>query len=275
MELYSKQKAEVQRHWRIRYQEETERRGQPLPDGFVISEPDDGKLEPPNASRVFLRSCCLASVALRGLAATWDASDEQQFLPSLIDWVTKSQLSDAFEPEELQVISTPAGKLDQQRLVDACWRWEGAAVLAASLGRMTLPAHDQVVNTQECGEACGLFAERVELDEIENSISFDPRFGRTEFANQALAVHWRIRQFMQGRQQAIDFPAYARGVQWAEFNLRGIPLIDDDLAIGDKPISIAHPSDVETALSIARERHQAANWLIGWEPVYSEVETPT
>jgi hypothetical protein len=275
MELFSKQKAEVRRHWRMRYQEEMERRGQPLPDGFVISEPDDGKLEPPDARRVFRRSCCLASVALRGLAATWDAADEQQFLPSLIDWVTKSELSDEFEPGELQVVQTPAGNLDQQRLVDACWRWEGAAVLAASLGRMTLPAHDQVVNTQECGEACGLFANSVELDEIENNISFDSRFARTEFANQALTVHWRIRQFMQGAQEAIDFPAYARGVQWAEFNLRGTRLIDDDLAIGDTPISIASPSDMETAMSIARERHQAANWLIGWASVYSEVETPT
>lgn len=275
MKLFSKHKAEVQRYWRMRYQEEMERRGQPLPDGFVLSEPDDGKLAPPDARRVFRRSCCLASVALRGLAATWDASDEQEFLPSLIDWVMKSQLSDEFEPEELQVISTPAGNLDQQRLVDACWRWEGAAVLAASLGRVTLPAHDQVVDTRECGEACGLFAKRVELDEIEDNISFDLRFARMEYANRALTVRWRLRQFLQGRQEAIAFPEYARGVQWAEFDLQGIRLIDDDLAIGDAPISSANPSDVEAVMSIARERHQAANWLIGWESVYSEVETPT
>jgi hypothetical protein len=34
-------------------------------------------------------------------------------------------------------------------------------------------------------------------------------------------------------------------------------------------------NDLRAAMSSASERHIAANWLIGWHPTYSEIETPT
>jgi hypothetical protein len=84
-----------------------------------------------------------------------------------------------------------------------------------------------------------------------------------------------LRQFINAERKPLDFATYARGVQWAEFDLRGVRLIEGDLAIGDTPISRADTDHVHTAMSIASERHIAANWLIGWDETYSEVENPT
>ena len=275
MKRVSKLKAEVRRHWRRHYREEMERRGQPIPPDFREQEPGDGDLNPPDARRVARRACCLAAVALRGLAGTWDHKDQQEFLPQLTHWFAESGLQDEIEPNEHEVIRAPASELDERSTINSCWRWEGAAVLAASLGRLTLPPHDQTIDTQDCGQACGLLARRQALDDLFASAAFDEQFDRFGYANRVLALHWRLRQFINAERQPLDFATYARGVQWAEFDLRGVRLIEGDLAIGDTPISRADTDHVHTAMSIASERHIAANWLIGWDETYSEVENPT
>jgi hypothetical protein len=48
-----------------------------------------------------------------------------------------------------------------------------------------------------------------------------------------------------------------------------------DLAIGDRPITEADPAEVRRCQSIAMERHQAANWLLGDAEIYSEADTST
>lgn len=275
MEWFNKRKAQIQSYWRTRFREQIERSGDASHPDFDVVQPDDGMLDPPNPRRVFRRAACLSAVALRGLAGTWELAEQEQFVPSLTKWLSTVDLDDEFEREESETLQTPAGELDQQRIINACWRWEGAAVLAASLGRLALPALDQVVEAQTCGEACGLFVEPSEFDRVQQDLSFDARFDRIAYANQALAIHWRLRHFVQIQQESMDFLAHSRCVEWADFNLQGVRLIDGDLAIGELPIISATSSDVALASSIAQERHQAANWLIGWEPVYSNVDTST
>jgi len=51
--------------------------------------------------------------------------------------------------------------------------------------------------------------------------------------------------------------------------------VEGDLALGDVPISKATDDVYRRCVSIAVERHQAANWLRGHDPVYSEVTTDT
>jgi hypothetical protein len=275
MEFFSRRKAQIQRYWRTQYCEEIKRRGDVVPLDFDVVQPEDGKLYPPSSRRVFRRAASLSALALRGLVGTWEIAEQEQFLPSLTKWLAEVDLEDELEPRESEILQTPAGELDEQRMIDACWSWEGAGVLAASLGRLELPALDQVVDTQACGDACGLFAKRPEFDRLQEDLAIDASFDRIAYANQALAIHWRLRQFVQVRQESLDFLDYSRGVEWADFNLQNVRLIDGDLAIGELPIVSAASSDVDHVLSIARERHQAANWLIGWEPVYSDVDTST
>jgi hypothetical protein len=272
---YSQLKADTRTHWRRRAKEELERRGQPLPPGFRESEPGDGDLNPPDAYRVARRAGCLAAVALRGLAGTWEHKQEEELVGRLQTWVESSPLLFEFEQEEVDTINVAPGKLDEKQMVNACWRWEGAAVLVASLGRVELPSHDRPVNLKACGDGAGLFMPEDQLASHLRSAAFAPDFDRFGYANQALAINWRMREFTQAEQKPIDFAAFARGVQWAEFNLKGVPLANGDLAIGGKPIIDAEPDGISATASIATERHLAANWLIGWTELYSEVENPT
>lgn len=271
----SKLKAEIRAQWRRRAAEEMRKRGTPLPEGFRVSEPADGDLAPPDARRVAQRAGCLAAVALRGLAGTWKHAEQIKFLPRLVNWVDASPILFEIEAEELEIIKAPASELDDQSMVNACWRWEGAAVLNAALGRMQLPAHDFPVDTKACGDAAGLFVAADTLRTQLDSAEFAPMFDRFAYANQALAINWRLRQFVHADPEQIDFATFARGVEWAEFNLAGVRLDDGDLSIRGSPIAQADADLVRGVMSIATERHLAANWLIGWSDVYSEVETPT
>lgn len=275
MQSFSKHKAELQRYWRIRYREEIERRGEVVPAGFEVVYPDDGALTPPSASRVFRRSAILAAMGLRSLACAWEIAEQEEFLPTLQNWLAEMELEEELEASEYETLHTPAGKLEGQSMIDANWRWEGAGVFAAALGLFKLPPLNQIVDVTVCGDACGLLAKRLAFDRLQENLSFDSSFDRMAFANQALAIDWRLRQFVQVRQEAIDFVDYSRSVEWADFNLQGVRLADGDLAIGELPIILAAPRDIDLAFSIARERHQAANWLTGWDPVYSQVSIST
>jgi hypothetical protein len=272
---HSPLKAAIRRQWRQYAKEEATRRGQPLPADFALEQPGDGDLLPPTAQRVARRACCLAAVALRGLAGNWEKAEQEEFLPNFVTWFEQAGLDDEIEPAELETILAPAGALDERRMIDASWRWEGAAVLAASLGRIALPDHDVGINPQACGEACWIFKSGEEIASAANEAMFGPSFDRFAYADRILAVHWRLRQFVSVEQIALNFEQFARGVEWANFDLAGVRLIDKDLAIGDQPISLAPQQAVGMAMSIAAERHIAANWLIGWEPIYSAVENPT
>ncbi len=89
-----------------------------------------------------------------------------------------------------------------------------------------------------------------------------------------LAIHWRLveQRVHPGR---VDFRGFARTAWFGGFELADLPLVDDDLAIGDTAISQVPPPALRIASSIAIERHRAANWLIGAHPIYSKVATPT
>lgn len=274
MEFFSSLKRQVQQYWRRRSREQTGRRDELVPDSLQDEEKDDGELNPPDASRVAARACCLAAVALRGLAGLSE-NEEHEFILRLNHWFSDAGLDDEIEATEREVIQAPAGKLDERRALNSCWRWEGAAVLAASLGRLTLPPHDKTIDSKVCGDACGVLLPRGDVQRLISNATFDADFDRAAYANRVLAINWRLRQFWHVVQERLDFAEYARGVQWAEFDLRGVELCEGDLAINGSPIFAAEPDNLQTAISIASERHRAANWLIGWHPIYSEVDTST
>jgi hypothetical protein len=89
-----------------------------------------------------------------------------------------------------------------------------------------------------------------------------------------LGIHWRLRDFSLNP-TAMNFEAFSRECWFGSFDLTGIATLEDDLAIGGKPISKADRGDFETCFSIARERHIAINWLIGLARTYSKVPTDT
>jgi len=52
-------------------------------------------------------------------------------------------------------------------------------------------------------------------------------------------------------------------------------IIDHDLALGETEISQAADEEFRKCLRITNERHQTANWLIGYDEIYSKVATST
>lgn len=219
MKYFSDLKAEIRRQWRRLYRKEMESSGQPLSDGFHEEEPSDGDLYPPDPKRVAARACCLAAVALRGLANQWPFEEQKEFLPRLYQWFLQSGLEREIEDSERKILETGAGELDAQDALNALWRWEGAAVLLASLGRLSLPRDDETIDPKLCGDACGLLASRSELEQLIDNASFDRHFDRLAYSNRVLAIHWRLRALLHTRVEQIDFVRFAEGVQWAEFNL--------------------------------------------------------
>lgn len=73
----------------------------------------------------------------------------------------------------------------------------------------------------------------------------------------------------------MDFVAFARTAWFGPLNIEGIALAESDLSVGGVPIARAAADAIRTASSIAIERHKAFNWLLGYDEIYSEVDTST
>ena len=52
-------------------------------------------------------------------------------------------------------------------------------------------------------------------------------------------------------------------------------IIDHDLALSETEISQAAGEEFRKYLRLTSERHQTANWLIGYDKIYSKVATST
>ncbi len=87
-------------------------------------------------------------------------------------------------------------------------------------------------------------------------------------ADLMLTVHWRLRQHSSKR-QALDLVAFAADCAWADMRLEDTMLIRNDLALRGMPLVEVSESVFQECFSIARERQQAANWLMGTERVSS------
>lgn len=94
------------------------------------------------------------------------------------------------------------------------------------------------------------------------------------WANTYLTLHWRLREYSL-RPVAIDFVTYARECGWGPLRIDHLPTVDLDLTIGGERIDACGKAAFHNALSIATERHQAFNWLLGDAEIYSEVTTDT
>jgi hypothetical protein len=93
-------------------------------------------------------------------------------------------------------------------------------------------------------------------------------------SKQLLACHWRLRDFSL-RPQPMDFVAFSKNCWFGSFDISPFRIEQGDLAIGTHAIKDAPPDEVDKAESIARERHQAINWLHGYSKIYSQTDTST
>lgn len=234
------------------------------------ADDDDFEPRPPPAERVARRALCLSAVAARGFLEADAPPDAEEHREGIVEWLGEHELLSELEPAERALLDARVGSLEPQSIVDASWRSEGIAVLAWALGLAELPAHDEMVDVANLTSDLGFLDDAVALD----APNLRPDAERNWMSGRLSGLHWRLRDFSL-RPQPMDFRAFAADCWFGSFDLEGVELVDDDLAIDGKAIAEADPERVGITHSIAMERHQAINWLAGYEPIYSQVDTST
>jgi hypothetical protein len=235
---------------------------------------EDGfSLRPPDASRVAARALVLSAVSCRGLIEE-DAHDAgaETLRQRVVSWLGSIGVTGEMEPAETTLLSTPVGKLDRKTRLNATWQSEGMVVLGWALNCTELPLVHIECEPSDTANAMGF------LDDRQNTPLHRPVLRDCSeiesWADIYLTLHWRLRQFSL-EPSPMDFVAYVSACTWASLRLDHLEVLDRDLAIDGVRIDKVANATYRRTLSIAQERHQAFNWLLGFEPLYSEVTTDT
>jgi Domain of unknown function (DUF4272) len=233
-------------------------------------------LPAPAADRVARRALVLLALATRGLldedAGKPDEAKADALRERIWAWVGERGVREEAEPDEAELLQTPLGRADRQAIIDAVWRAEGAQVLLWALGARALPAHDAQEHPYDVARDAGLRAEGevaiLAKPTLRSPAEIEARRAQLE------GIDWRLVQ-QRVKPGPVDLAAFAARAPFGAFSLDGVPLVGGDLALRGAAIHAAPGEILGLSASIARERHAAANWLIGVNPVYSQVSTPT
>lgn len=187
-------------------------------------------------------------------------------------WLDHLGINDEIEPSEDAVIRAPIGATNRQTVINAAWRSEAMAVLAWALPRADLPRYDERDGGYETAAKLGFLVKREQT--VLACPLLRPLPEILQGAKTYLTVHWRLREYSV-RPDVIDFKRYVSRATWGPLSLADVALVEGDLAIRGERIDRVPEDWRELMRSMARERHNAFNWLLGFAPIYSEVETTT
>jgi len=232
---------------------------------------EEPPLTPPSALRVAKRALVMTAVTCRAFIEQ-DGAAAYEFWNGVRGWFDDLNIAEEIEPWEQEVLDCPLGSLDGQVMANAQWLCEGLVVLAWALKRYQLPPHDQGIVAAEVSEALGFRSPKIDTVLEDPSLRSLDEFNA--LSDRMFAIHWRLREFSLSRSK-MNFKEFSQTAWFGPLNIAGVSLEDDDLAINGAAIVEAEGSAVRICQSIAVERHRAANWLIGYESVYSETDTST
>ncbi|MBC7174215.1 MAG: DUF4272 domain-containing protein, partial [Polyangiaceae bacterium] len=175
-------------------------------------------------------------------------------------------------PQEAAQLVAPIGSLDRQEMINATWRLEGMSVLAWALGVADLPAHDRPVEGLRMCISLGLLSrEKPMLLELPQRRTPEEV---AEMEGRLLGIHWRMVDY-RSQPARLDFRAVAANNWSGGWDVSEVPLVDGDLAIRGVRVDLADAAARNETESIARERHQAINWVMGRSPSYSTAPSDT
>lgn len=235
--------------------------------------PADENPIPPTPDRVAARAIVLSAVSCRALIEKdADKPGAEQLRKNVIEWLNRIGVSHEMERSEAMLLSTPLGKLDKKTTMDATWKSEGMVVLASVLGRVPLPAFYSECQPSDVANAMGF------LEDRESTVLQRPKLRDSSevavWEETYLTLHWRLRQFSI-ESGPMDFAAYVSSCKWGPLRVDQLELCEGDLAVDGVRIDRLDHRVFRRTLSIVQERHQAFNWLIGWDSIYSQVTTDT
>ena len=229
----------------------------------------------PGAQRVARRFLALSAAAYRARLEQWESrTDALRGKAALLRFLLVNDLMEELEEAEHQLVLADIGEADEQQTIDSSWRVEGATVLAWALGWIPeIPLHD------EASDLLIIAPDHPYPGGTESPALQEPKLVRTVeelywAQRRLLAIHWRMRQMMV-ETTPVDWISFAEDNWFGGFDPAGLPSLEGDLAVSGEPAYRADPDRLAEARSIAMERHQAINWLIGFDPIYSLVDVST
>jgi Domain of unknown function (DUF4272) len=227
---------------------------------------------PPVARQVAARALVLAAVAARG---DLERQQNQTACHQPLAWLKGVGAASALEGPERAFLNSAAGRVEEKVVTAASWRREGLAVLAWALEQFELPAYDSPVVPPDAAHLSVGFQDPQIARELLARGELRPRAEVDQLAAQLTVVSWRLQQFaiMPG---PMDLVAHLGKVSSSsDIWLKGLRIMDGDLAIGAQPLDQASAEAVQLCRSIAIERQIAAYWLQGDDPAYSAVQPVT
>jgi len=191
----------------------------------------------------------------------------------VIDWLSRLSLWDEVEPAEERILRAPFGALTTDEANESVWRSEGLVVLAWALNSFDLPPHDQQIEPPAVAEAAYFLDD--DAEEAIDAAKLRPLDQLKAYRELIYAIHSRLRDFAQngGRQ---DFAQWIEDKWLNDLSLDPARLIiNGDLAIDGKAISLADEEGFSICESIIRERHKAITWLYEGRESYSLTQADT
>jgi len=244
----------------------------PEAEGITGEITDAATGETPDGVRVLARAWVLSAVAVRSFLEDEPRPHAAEMIARIRQWLGSVGIDHEIEIDERELIDAPVGGLTPDRKADGTWRSEGLAVLGWALGVSELPDHATAVDAGAVATAVGFLAptrpKSVAPPRLRSPAELD------WMARRLTGLHWRLKEMWTNR-TPIDFRSFSRNAWFGGFDLIGITLADDDLAIDGQPITRASRDRVKQCHSIAVERHQAIAWLRGLHRIYSKVDTAT
>lgn len=228
---------------------------------------------PPAAERVARRALCLAAVACRG-SLERDAAHPQaeQFRQQIWVWAHSLGLEAELEADEAGVLQTELGRLQQRHQNDAAWSAEAVATLAWALGTIERPRYDTPCAPADVARSLGFM--RGWPQNVLTQPTLKPPLELYNFQQTHFALHWRLRNYTRSA-TSLDFRDLL-AKHWPDvIEAESMALIDNDVAIGSRPLTALDAQQAQTLARMAAERQRAANWLLGYHPTYAEVQAET
>lgn len=230
----------------------------------------------PDRDRVVRRALVLLATTYRsaieaGIEDHPDLMKEES--DRLRGWLDQTELGAEPEPDERDFLDQPAGAVGSDAAAERMFDAEAALALLWALGIVdALPALDPARQpldtvTEFRVPGPGPFGGRPE-PVLRPAGELEREWRRQQ------ALHWRLADHQVTRRH-FDFAAWARDTWFGAVDLDGTALIDGDLAVGGAPVAELDDSASWWLWRQTAERHRALNWLIGANPLYGAVGTPT
>jgi hypothetical protein len=219
-------------------------------------------------SRAFVCCALVMRVQIDHHPEHGDAAD---LLGSVRGWLETSGCDAELEPGERASLDHPLGRLDPGEIDRYGWYGEAAAVLAWSVQRFDLPGIGRAVDALEVAGALDWLTEQGAM--LRTGARLRPREQLSALLEVVGAADWRLKQVAVAPQPVSMTRWSSGGMQWPP-DVARFDLVDDDLAIGGRPVTQVDARKLLNAARAVRERHRAALWLLGQASAYSDVALP-